>query len=51
MFFKLTGHAKSNWNLNGTASNSDVKFIVFSPKTGVTTSPNVHGDVVSIFAW
>lgn len=44
----LTGHVKSNGNLIVFKS---VKFIEFSPATGVAKSPNVHGDVKSTWAW
>lgn len=51
----LTGHVKSNGNRIGLTklrfSLSAVRFMEFSPTTGVITSPNVHGDDISIFAW
>jgi len=36
----LTGHVKLKWNAIGVALAGSVK--LFSPSTGVTTSPNVH---------
>lgn len=45
----------SNGNLMGLVKLGKATFalrlILFSPRTGVTTSPYVHGDVVSIFTW
>lgn len=37
---RLTGHVKLKWNAIGVALAGNVK--LFSPSTGVTTSPNVH---------
>jgi len=52
---KLTGHVKSNGKLMGLVKLGTAIFALtlntFSPSTGVTTSPYVHGDVVSISAW
>ena len=45
----------SNGNLMGLVKLGKATFvlrlILFSPRMGVTTSPYVHGDVVSIFTW
>lgn len=51
----LTGHVKSNGNLMGLVklgiATLGLRLTMFSPRTGVTTSPYVHGVVVSIFTW
>lgn len=54
--YQLTGQAKSNLNWIGLINpNCWELFVVKStllwPKTGVTTSPKVHFDAVSIVAW
>lgn len=52
----LTGHVKSNGNRIGFVKPSAcvlcvVKLTLFSPSTGVHTSPNVQLDAKSILAW
>lgn len=51
----LTGHENSNGNLMGLVKLGRAAFALklttFSPRTGVTTSPYVQDDIVSIFAW
>lgn len=51
---KLTGHVNSNGNLMGLVKldmETALRLTTFSPRMGVTTSPYVHADVVSIFTW
>lgn len=55
---KLTGHANSKGkrmrlteSLFAWLYGDLVRLKLFSPRTGVTTSPKVHGDVRSILAW
>lgn len=53
MDMTLTGHVKSNGNTIGLLNPSTCRLGTSSelpPNTGVVMSPNVHGDVVSIFA-
>lgn len=51
---KLTGHVKSNLNSTGLVKPFCLKSPIlteFSPKTGVSTAPKVHGVRVSMTVW